>query len=453
MNIRLLFPRLVFLTCSAIFCCAIVLAETDNSQRWIDFLKSVSKDLRSRSDPETQREAIRKFASEDYREAVEYLINLTASRRTLPSVKLEASEVLKGYRSAEASALIDTAVKESRGGNKYLLSAYIAHGTPESRSFLLGLVKNAESPAAQALAIDAVTALPSETVSPGYAQALIDWMTNEEAFHGIRIAATKALGQIPQRAAVPALISQLSDPLLMGDARDSLLRLTGEQHWMDDMAWTKWWQQAEGNYEFKIMDDPAFEKLHKEMVAKFGDGNSMNAEFYGRKLEGKNILFILDNSGSMLFEDRIVRLKSELEAMINNLDERYKIGLLVFPKSNVPGRDFDQATEKYKEKMLDFVSDMTPNGGTPMVEALEHALRRIVPRNNIDTIYLLSDGIPTDLKDDSLSDVVLRWNDGYRVKFNTIYISEEVEGAGDDMGRKLMETVAKDNRGTFYTSK
>ena len=418
-------------------------AQDDNIERWATFSKSVTPELKDRQPVETRRLAIRRFATEDYREAGQFLIKLLANRRTPHALKLEASTVLKNYQSKEIRALVDTSVKQSRGGNRYLLSAYIGHGDPDSLAFLLDLVKNADSPGIKALAIDVIANLPAAQVSSGYTTALIEWMKNEDTFHGIRLAAAKALGAIPDKQGVPALISQLNDPLLMTEARDSLLRLTAEEHWMDQKGWETWWKQIEATLEPKPLEQAVFLKKRDELLNKFGDGNNA-AEFYGRKLEGKNVLFLLDNSGSMLFENRIDQLKSELERMISKLDERFQFGFVVFPKASFPGRDFDRATEKYREKALEFVEDMDPQGGTPMVEAIEYAFRRVVAKRNVDTIYLLSDGQPSDLDGKDLASLMLEFNEIYGVKVNTIFIGE------DPVAEALMKQVAEDSGGNFF---
>ena len=145
----------------------------------------------------------------------------------------------------------------------------------------------------------------------------------------------------------------------------------------------------------------------------------------------------------MLIDDRIDRLKSELEGMISSLNEKYQFGFVVFPKSSFPGRDFDKATEKYREKALEFVQEMTPGGGTPMVEAIEYGFRRVVSKKNVDTIYLLSDGQPGDLNGKNLTNLMLEFNEIYGVKVNTIFIGEEPTASD------LMKQIAEDSGGSF----
>ena len=416
----------------------------DNSERWAEFTKSVFPILK-RGVVAEQRLAVQKFSSEDYPEAARYLCEMIVSRRVPPALKLEASKILEGYQNPGALAAIETAVKASGGGNKFLLAPFIKQGKPESRAFLLDLVKKAKTPGIQALAIDGISLLPpGDAISPHYTNALIKWIEDEDTFHGIRLAATRALGRIPQKEVVPVLIEYLYDPLLMNEARDALLRLTGEKHWMDQTAWEEWWKTAQLAFAPKSLDEKVFQAERKKLLDELGDNNTLNAEFYGRKLEGKNILFLLDNSGSMIQDDRIGRLKEELNAMIEHLTEKYQFGFVIFPRQNVPGRDFDKATDRYRERALKFVEQMQPNGGTPMIQAIEYAFKRVVSRQNVDTIYLLSDGQPSDLGKEDLTNILLRWNEIYDVSINTIFIGDDIRARG------LMEQVAKDSGGSFF---
>lgn len=417
----------------------------DETQRWQAFSKQTFPRLTHRNPPEVRRDAVRSFASEDYGAAAEFLAGLFDDRRVPPSLKLEAVKVLEAYQSEGAWKAIEKAAQAARGG-KYIIQAYIRKGKPESRAFLLNLVKTAKSPSIQALAIEGIASLPASEITDEYNASLLAWVTNPHAYHGARRAAARALGHVPRAANIPVLIEQLNDPLIREDARDSLLRLTGEEHWDRQQEWKIWWgqiQAANAAYQPRPIDPKIFDEKFKKLSER--DKDAVQALFYGRKLEGKNILFLLDNSGSMMQDDRIGRLKNELDAMVSSLTENYGLGFVVFPKNNIPGRDFDKATEDYKERVLEFVDDLQPSGGTPMVEAIEYAFKKVVPRNGIDTIYLLSDGQPTDLEaGDVLTDIILRLNEEYGSRINTIFIGE------DPLAQALMEQVAKDSGGSFF---
>ncbi|MEM7699083.1 MAG: VWA domain-containing protein [Verrucomicrobiota bacterium] len=440
---------------TAVFVGAVSLHSQDAPEDWpqqrLQFLESIRA-----PDQKTAREAVTAASAFDHGAGAEMVIELLENRRTPLTLKEDLTSVLASYQSEPAQEVVRKTATDSSRLNRYLLAAFIEQSRAESRVFLLRLVKDAPSPRLRALAIEGVSKLGNEATSERYAVALSEWLADDEAFHGTRIAAAEALSRMQWRGSIPTLIALLDDPLLNLHARDALLRLTGESHWMDKTGWENWWEGTGGVYDPKPLDDETFAKRHEELVAAKGDGSSLASEFYGRSVVGKNLLFILDTSGSMFLADRINYLKQEMDSMVQGLSEKHSFGILTFPEQNVPGRDFGQAEEKHKERNLEFINEMTPSGQTPMIEALEYAFKRIVPRNRVDTIYLLSDGIPSDLFEGSLSDAVLELNETEAVRINTIYIATLPEGAlpADDplaeLARESMKTVAEVSGGDFW---
>lgn len=406
---------------------------------------------------EEKRNVVRRASQWDHANGTKLLLQLLGSRSTPLTIQEDITDILAGFSSPEARELIREVATNTNELTRHTLRAFIQQGDPESRIFLLQLVKDAPSPRLRALAIEGVTLLPGAEASSGYTEALIAWLQDPGAFQGTRFAAARALAEIPSASSIPALIELLVDPLMAKVARDALLRLTGETHWMDRDEWQNWWDANQAGYQPRPLAEADFVKLRDELIAQWGDGMGLAAQFYGREVEGKNILFILDSSGSMMTADRMDSLRTEMESFIGSLNEVYSFGIITFPETNIPGRDFDEASERHRERSLEFVSGMYPNGDTPMVEALEHAFKRVVPRNKVDTIYLLSDGYPSDLGVEPLPDVVLELNEELGVRVNTIFIGtlpegvERPEDAPPDPGKIAMQQVAEVCDGTFWS--
>ncbi|MEO0445506.1 MAG: VWA domain-containing protein [Verrucomicrobiota bacterium] len=418
-----------------------------NEQRWATFSQRVLPQLAIRQPIEDRRAALREFASEDYPKAAAHLIGILEARRVPLTLKRMTTKILAGYQNSDAQALIAQAAEDSKGTNLYLLEAYIAQKSPESRPFLLHLLRNAKSPAAQSIALDGLLFLPAAEVSDGFVNALINWVADEDTFHGIRLSATRLLGAIPNRKIIPFLIETLDDPLLTEESLASLLRLTGQPIGVEATAWDAWFQQQPATYLPEPMGLHSFEVVLRKRKADRAVAQQDHLEFFGRKLEGKRILFLLDNSGSMDDDGRIERLQDEMKGMIQNLTPAYSFGIITFPGRRTPGRDFDQANSRYREMAYDFADGMYASGSTPMGGALEEAFDRLVRRKNVDTIYLLSDGEPTDVDaDDSLPELVLRLNEEARVRIHTLFIGDAL---AQPTARDLMEQVAEENEGTF----
>ena len=144
---------------------------------------------------------------------------------------------------------------------------------------------------------------------------------------------------------------------------------------------------------------------------------------FGLELTGRNIVFILDISGSMMSSDpltpeqieklrrttgvagddslekammedrrRIVRAKKELTGVVGGLPEDKNFNIIAFSSEVSPWeRLLVEAIEKKRKEALAYIAGLEATGITVTDEALQEALAD--PR--IDTIYLITDGAPT----------------------------------------------------------
>jgi len=141
---------------------------------------------------------------------------------------------------------------------------------------------------------------------------------------------------------------------------------------------------------------------------------------FGLRLVGKNIVFVLDVSGSMETTDplppghaagprtgvaggaaelrlntermRIFRAKEELKRVIKSLPRDKSFNIVAFSSEVRPWRaHLVPATAKNKKKALDFIVDLRASGITVTDMALEYAFEDPI----VDTIYLITDGAPT----------------------------------------------------------
>ncbi len=146
-----------------------------------------------------------------------------------------------------------------------------------------------------------------------------------------------------------------------------------------------------------------------------GGSGSGKMDFYGIELEGKNIAFLLDTSGSMSGH-RLDRLKTEMLRILKGLQNpnrnskvvvngSYRIyvfnsePLLRFPDSS-RGSAIIGRSEAY-EAAVKFIDVLAANGGTNMLEAWRSMFGdydKVLP----DTVYFLSDGAPTDCSSEQL---------------------------------------------------
>lgn len=168
-------------------------------------------------------------------------------------------------------------------------------------------------------------------------------------------------------------------------------------------------------------------------------------------VEGKNILFIIDTSSSMnsqfTFEDKqITRLNFVIQKindlLDNTLSSKNKVNFITYNStSNIYHPDMVLATEQHKISIRNFLKRVKANGGTN----LENALREVRKFKDVDTIYILSDGI--DYKTEVSSDIIGSFNG----KIHTVAFLPGIDESEEtrSYAKKFLFNLAKKFKGTF----
>jgi len=202
--------------------------------------------------------------------------------------------------------------------------------------------------------------------------------------------------------------------------------------------------------------------------------------YYGVKTEGRNIVFIIDISGSMegraegnitdqlraqaaerlagkvgsMIGGRIggmvssgiaseatklASAKRELKPAIMGLGETTKFTIVTFSDAVGTWKDDLQPTAKSdKAQAYAFVMNLSTQGGTNALAGIQRAF--MIP--GVDTIFFLSDGYPSDAGGDQIVEAVKAMNQGRSIQVNTI-------GLGDDKDEKFLKRLAKENGGKY----
>jgi uncharacterized protein YegL len=179
--------------------------------------------------------------------------------------------------------------------------------------------------------------------------------------------------------------------------------------------------------------------------------------FYGIKLEGKNVAFLLDTSGSMSGQ-RLQSMKKELHAIIvqfrnpsikSGIDEDATYRLWVFSdgiKGVFPEKYNAKAKNRTEfERAEKFIDGLQVSGGTAMLRAWEEMFKSYGAQPP-DTIYFLSDGDPTDCQPHELLEFLRKRNPEprksrrSRIKINCISVGQT---------SKLLQDIAEENRGRY----
>lgn len=273
--------------------------------------------------------------------------------------------------------------------------------------------------------------------------------------HVIRASAAEALGGMRHLKAVEALIPQVKDQAIGHRAACGLYRITGRYFDKESgKQWADWLAANREKIDFKMHPAADFEEFLKaEALVKPVDESMIDMEsFYGVKVEGNGLLFILDVSGSMTIGSRIQKLRAQMSnilLVLPNRPERLRYGILTFSDDveSCFTRGISLNDDASRKKAERFVEELQADGGTSMVSALTHAATKVLPDANLDTIYLLSDGSPSDGSDDMVLDAARKIKQRHQCRIHTIAIGEDIPVVGDQ--KSLMAQVAALTGGTF----
>ncbi|MEO1050119.1 MAG: VWA domain-containing protein [Bacteroidota bacterium] len=154
----------------------------------------------------------------------------------------------------------------------------------------------------------------------------------------------------------------------------------------------------------------------------------------GFKFSGRNVVFVVDVSGSMINndqrEDRLTPVKAGIRMLITTMGTDFQFDIVRFPYLNDDDYRANwgflkSATPSNKEQASNFIKSLNADGGTPTRRALSYVLSNY---QGISDIVLLSDGEPTaNGTEDNINDIlnmVQRMNTG-NVQINTIGVGSD----------------------------
>jgi len=401
---------------------------------------------------------------EPARERLQKLVSHSSKR--VAGASLDA---LQRIGAGGSAAEIAAAIEKRKGKDDYVfrvqaMDALAALGTPEALEKVLGYAKGSD-PEMRAIAIGSLRMFEGKTrVMEGLLGALGD---PDEA---IRANALWGLAEFRDKAMVGPLIHLLEkDERLRVKTLEMLVKLTGQN--MDLVAedWKKWWEVAEPK--FQLPDAKA--KGTTQVKAR-------EFSYFGLEVSSKKIAFLVDASKSMdeqvpvkLVPEKssggnreggtsvggkgggngggripvkggkamkIDILKRELTSVIKKLPGDTHVNIVTFHREFTPWQSqLQPLAGSGRGRAVEFVKGIETRNGTNVFDTLEFALAD----KRVDTIYLLSDGLPTagrflDLP--SITREVQALNRRRGVTIHCIAFGEE---------SKLLEAIAKENGGQY----
>jgi hypothetical protein len=412
--------RVIVILCAALALLCLPASARLDDDKYKELISEAKKSLTR--DQYAALNAVKKLAEDNSERAAKFVLDLAVSSKTPPMVYEQCLETLRSFTSAEAVEYI----------------AGRASGKTSERMVAADVL--AKSPGEKAL------------------EALIK-LTEDKDEVVARLAA-RSLGRRGDAAAADALIALLEKTqkehgLAWEAALTALRTLAGTDEsgpwvahdWQDFWAAKRRSEQWAGPQDKSGGDGP-----HTELP-----------EFFGAKVVSRNIIFVMDLSSSMLQSDsggqRLARMKQELCATIDKLDQETQFNIVGFNSKLFPWKTkLAPAADANKSSAKDFVNKMAAIAYTNTDDALKTAFTD----KSMDTIFLLSDGVPLRREHgDNISDAfvqgILDWV-SYTNRFRRVVIHTfGFEAIGREPGGErcvdFLKSLAEKNDGEFHNIK
>lgn len=372
-----------------------------------------------------------------------------------PAVVLEVLERLEAIGAAEGyfdalHALLDAETAAVRR------AAVVALGRlelrePRARAEILTLATHSDS----ALRMGSAVALV-ELRTPEAIDALHGLL--EDADWAVRAEALAQVARLRDRGSLPLLVERIEQEggRMRADVLGALHALSGLDLGRSPARWRRWWEVEGANFEFPSAAEVERREEERRARAAQGAGGTQGPTFYGVEVRSERVCFVLDVSGSMRLNagpgvdpsqpadpDKPSRLdvaKEQLSDIVRGYPDGQLFNLIFF-ESEV--RALEEGLAKMKksvrQKALRFVREQSALGGTALYPALELAFSDPL----VDTIYLISDGAPTEGEVTDIEEVrreVRRWNAARHVRIHGITIGQDSD---------LLRWLTADTGGTY----
>lgn len=344
---------------------------------------------------------------------------------------------IEAERDPDASRLLPEAFEELPGDSARLALARVALGRGDPR--------------AAALAAECLGFLPAATGFDDLA-ALLDAAPHWAVAAGACLGA----GRIVDVRSIDLVLPRLRhpDPAVRCAARESLVRLSGDDLGTDPAKWEEWWRLAKPAFRFPDAG-PQGPSMRRGGTADrpMGDGNATFARFFGVELKRRRTAFLVDYSQSM-WGPRRAKAEEELVLAAKGLPSTHTFAVVLFNERVWWFRGGPLPARPQEKLDLErYLSGQETKSYTNIYDALEQGLalagigsaaREDAP--GLDELVLLSDGVPNRGKltdPPRILEAVRTLNSG-RVVLHTVSLGD---GPSD-----LLRRLAEENGGRFVAS-
>ena len=282
----------------------------------------------------------------------------------------------------------------------------------------------------------------------------------------VRAAVVEALGAIGTKEVVGPLIARIGKESgrLQEDIAEILKELTGQKFGTEAKSWERWWEEHMEEYlgspEFKTGTDPEGEPA---------EPGPEDEGYYGMPIRTRAAIFIIDISESMSYSSveyqekpkpgeisRLELAKREALRALRFFGKDSSFGLIAFhSRIFMWKKNLVSGNRQNRDDAETWIRNLKPAETTNIYAAMETAFRMAgtgqTDKNyglGADTIFLLSDGSPTNA-DSSADDwtkitrACREWNKLGRIRIHTIGLK------GHNV--EFMSTLAHENGGKYVS--
>ena len=465
-SLRTASPYIFHLTISLLFTTNLIV-EASSSQRLLSYAK---KEINKHALSEITIDALaqKRYSFGDSRRDVKDIIKTLADDKEDIRLKRLALQGLKACTSEEADKEIVQQAKDWKNYNEFTFPVFRDAGAiPDS--IWADLIENGDPIIAQ-VAVESIN--ESLLKSPKIEKAILDRIVEKETPYYLKLATIEKLQESPSLQFIKSLVKILKRDGAGEMALHALSATTGKDFKYSTKEWNMWLSRSGRTDLKKIARDPSKSSLiervyqpikhdsdyperYRNELAQTPSSNDLIVatpplyenekdrpikSLYGVKVEGQNLLFFLDASGSMSGAPFSV-LSDQMLYMAQSLGDNYNIGVVFFPfNPRTSVLPYQKNNKSFHTKLRNFLLRKNVGGGTSLIGAMEYSYRRLISRYNpVDTIYVISDGFIGNPNERAM---VYNLNATQRIRMNTITIgkpSDFMSGLSmDNFGRSLV---------------
>jgi hypothetical protein len=225
---------------------------------------------------------------------------------------------------------------------------------------------------------------------------------------------------------IPLLIGRFGkeEGRLAHELSTALFKHTGTRCWTS-RDWSAWWRHNKVGFALPHL---------KSVIGGGSSTGGTTVSYYDIPLVSARIAFIVDHSGSMSARvgtdkkrNRLMAAKEQLRQVIAVLPKTHKVNLIPFETSvSQVWRELKSLSAGNRRDLLDEVGKIKLSGGTNTYGAIVAAMED----PEVDTIYLLTDGVPTSgevIDPDEILEAVRRENRTRQIIIHCISIGMKSE--------------------------